>query len=97
MTDSLVVDGILGLTVGAALGGAFFGGLLITVRALPTARHPALMAAASFLGRLAVVVGGLLTVAPSGPEALAGAAVGMIAVRSALVHRYGQGEAAPWT
>jgi F1F0 ATPase subunit 2 len=45
------------LLSGMVLGVIFFGGLWLTVRALPTARHPAALALASFWGRTALVVG----------------------------------------
>lgn len=51
---------ILLLLAGFALGILFFGGLWITVRALPKARHPALLVLASFWVRTAVVIAGLL-------------------------------------
>jgi len=45
---------------GLGLGMLFFGGLWITVRALPKSRHPAVLVLASFWIRTGVVVGGLL-------------------------------------
>jgi F1F0 ATPase subunit 2 len=47
---------------GFGLGLLFFGGLWATVRAIPTSRHPALLTLASFWGRTAVVMVGLLLV-----------------------------------
>ena len=47
------------LLAGFGLGILFFGGLWITVRALPTAQHPALLALGSFWGRTAVTVAGI--------------------------------------
>jgi len=51
---------ILVLLGGFALGIVFYGGLWLTVRALPKSRHAVLLALASFWGRTALVVGGLL-------------------------------------
>lgn len=51
---------ILVLLGGFALGIVFYGGLWLTVRALPKSRNAALLALASFWGRTALVVGGLL-------------------------------------
>jgi len=48
------------LLAGAALGVVFFGGLWLTVRALPHSRHATLLALASYWGRTLLVVGGLL-------------------------------------
>ena len=51
---------VLILLAGAALGVVFYGGLWLTVRALPTSRHAILLALASFWSRTLLVVGGLL-------------------------------------
>jgi len=51
---------ILVLLGGFALGIFFYGGLWLTVRALPTSRHAVLLALASFWGRTGLVIGGLL-------------------------------------
>jgi len=53
---------VLLLLAGFGLGVLFFGGLWLTVRSLPTARHPAGLALASFWGRAVVVMTGLLLV-----------------------------------
>jgi F1F0 ATPase subunit 2 len=45
---------------GLGLGVLFFGGLWLTVRALPKARHPVMLVVGSFWVRTAVVVTGLL-------------------------------------
>jgi len=47
---------------GFGLGLLFFGGLWLTVRALPKSRHPAVLALGSFWGRTAVVVLGFVVV-----------------------------------
>ena len=51
---------LLILVAGFALGIVFYGGLWLTVRALPKSRHALLLALASFWGRTALVIGGLL-------------------------------------
>ncbi len=48
------------LLAGFGLGVLFYGGLWLTVRALPKSRHPVLLALASFWGRTAAVVAGLV-------------------------------------
>jgi F1F0 ATPase subunit 2 len=48
------------LLAGFALGIIFYGGLWLTVRALPKSRHAVLLALASFWGRTGLVIGGLL-------------------------------------
>ncbi len=47
---------------GAALAGVMFGGLWWTLRRLPAARHPALLAVASFFCRLGIVAAGFVVV-----------------------------------
>ena len=51
---------LLILLVGFALGIVFYGGLWLTVRALPKSRHALLLTLASFWGRTALVLAGLL-------------------------------------
>jgi F1F0 ATPase subunit 2 len=51
---------LLILLAGFALGIVFYGGLWLTVRALPKSRHALLIALASFWGRTGLVVAGLL-------------------------------------
>lgn len=51
---------IVGLLAGFVLGVVFFGGLWLTVRALPGARHPTALMLGSFWGRTALVVVGFV-------------------------------------
>src|SRR5579872_986266 len=51
---------VLVLVGGFVLGIIFYGGLWLTVRALPTSRHAVLLALASFWGRTGLVIGALL-------------------------------------
>jgi F1F0 ATPase subunit 2 len=53
---------VLLLLAGFVLGLLFFGGLWVTVRAIPTSRHPAMLTLVSFWGRTGVVIAGLLLV-----------------------------------
>lgn len=53
---------VLSLLVGVTLGVFFYGGLWFTVRRLPVARHPALLALASFWMRSLIVLAGLVLV-----------------------------------
>jgi len=48
------------LLAGFALGIIFYGGLWLTIRALPKSRHAVALALASFWGRTGLVIGGLL-------------------------------------
>jgi F1F0 ATPase subunit 2 len=47
---------VLFLAAGCGLGLIFFGGLWLTVRALPAARYPTTLAIASFWGRTGLAV-----------------------------------------
>lgn len=78
----------LSLLAGLGLGGIFFGGLRLTVRRLPGARHPALLALASFLARLGAVGVGLYLLAPLGWAALVAALAGILGARHVLVRRW---------
>jgi F1F0 ATPase subunit 2 len=79
---------MMGFVAGAALGGLFFGGLWLTVRRLPSASAPALLALGSYVGRLAGLAVGLYAVVRlGGAAALLGALVGLLVVRQLLVAR----------
>ena len=66
---------------GLGLGCVFFGGLLLTVRRLASARRPALLALASFAVRSGVAVFGLWWVSAGRIERLAACALGFIIAR----------------
>lgn len=51
---------ILILLAGLGLGFLFYGGLWLTVRALPKSRHPTALFLASFWGRNALAIAGLI-------------------------------------
>ncbi len=51
---------ILILLLGFGLGVLFYGGLWVTLHALPGSRHPVILALASFWGRSALVVAGFV-------------------------------------
>lgn len=50
------------VVLGLALGIFFYAGLWFTVKRLPTARHPALLALGSFLVRTIIVLAGFVVV-----------------------------------
>lgn len=76
------------LAGGFALGLLFFGGLWWTVRRLPTARHPALLVAGSFVVRMMIAVGGLYFVMGTHwQRAIAGLA-GFLAARWLILRRF---------
>lgn len=72
---------------GMVLGLAWFGILWAVVRRLPEARNPALLAAGSFLVRMAVLAAGLVLVMDGSRIRLAAALAGIIAARGLLVRR----------
>ena len=57
---------VAGAVAGLILGSLFYGGLWLTVRRLPTSRHPALLALVSFWSRSAMAVAGLVLLAKQG-------------------------------
>jgi F1F0 ATPase subunit 2 len=75
------------LAAGFLMGLAYFGGLWLTLRRLPTARHPAGMLAASLAVRLGLVTGGLLVVGGGSLGRLLLALAGLVAARSLLLAR----------
>lgn len=84
---------LAGGLAGALLGAVYFGGLWLTVRRLSRVRGPAPWLAASYLGRLVVAGAGFgLLVALSGLPAVASALVGFLAVRYALIRRWGEAD-----
>jgi F1F0 ATPase subunit 2 len=69
------------LVAGLLLGAIFFGGLWLTVRALPTAKYPTALAVGSFWGRTAVVVAGFVLVFSRGWENALICVVGFLLAR----------------
>jgi F1F0 ATPase subunit 2 len=77
---------VVGFGGGLVAGAAFFGGLYATTRRLAEARHPAVLAIASFAGRiLAVVIGAWLVARWAGVAGVLAYLVGVTVVRIALV------------
>jgi F1F0 ATPase subunit 2 len=58
MTGPIVLLPIL--LAGLGLGIVFYGGLWMTVRALPKSRHPVILALGSYWGRTALVIAGFV-------------------------------------
>ncbi len=82
---------IVRLLAGTALGLFFYAGLWLTVRSLPRARHPVLLALGSFWIRILVVLAGVLLLMKGRWQylvvCLVGFLVGRIAVWKALPER----------
>lgn len=72
---------------GAALGWLFFGLLWLTVRLLPTARRPALLAGVSYPARLVLLAGGLWWISAGDPVRLLAALLGLLVARSVFLRR----------
>jgi len=69
---------------GLLLGLLFFGGLLLTTRALPRVRAPGLLAALSFLARMALLLAGLWWVGAGHWARMLACGLGVIAARPLL-------------
>jgi F1F0 ATPase subunit 2 len=72
---------------GVILGVLYFGGLWLTVQRLAGARHPALLAAASFLVRVLGLSGAVLLVTDGQIERLIALLVGFFLARQVLLLR----------
>lgn len=72
---------------GFGLGVFFYGGLWITIRALPGSRHPTLLALGSFWGRTALVLGGLILVTGHRWQNAIACLAGFIVARIVLARR----------
>ncbi len=73
---------------GLGLGYLYFAGLWLTVRRLPGARRPHLLALASFLLRLGLAFGGFFVIGGGWTRLVAGL-LGFVLMRSGLVYRWG--------
>lgn len=81
---------ILPAAAGAALGFAYFGGLWLTMRALPTSRQPALLVFASYFGRLFMASATLLAIALIGGwRPLLAALGGFLTIKVVLAWKLG--------
>ncbi len=77
----LMLAGLAGL----ALGLFFYGGLWLTVRALPTSHSPALLMLGSFIIRMTVVVMGIYFIMGDRWERVLACLVGILLARTILV------------
>jgi F1F0 ATPase subunit 2 len=80
MTPSPLALTLLALG-GLVLGIVFFGGLWLTVRALPSARYPTALAVASFWGRTALVVTAFAYALVQGWRSVLACLLGFVAAR----------------
>ncbi|WP_201750258.1 ATP synthase subunit I [Tautonia marina] len=84
-----VVPLILAFTAGGLIGAIAFGGLWLTVRRLPTSRRPGLLLLGSFVGRLGICLPLIFVVMGGHWERLAACLVGLLAVRTVMIRRWG--------
>lgn len=80
--------------LGVALGVVFYGGLWLTLRRLPTTRHPYLLTMGSLFARIAVVLGGLWLGTAGEPWAIAAASAGFVTVQLLAAARVSMGRTA---
>jgi F1F0 ATPase subunit 2 len=80
---------LLSFLAGAAAGSLYFTGLWYTVRRLPEARHPALLLLASFVLRLALLLGTIYLLAGAHWSYLISAVAGLLLARTLLIRRWG--------
>jgi F1F0 ATPase subunit 2 len=77
-----------GFLAGVGLGALFFGALWLTVRRMPSASGPVLLAAGSYLVRLGGLGAGLYAVVHlGGATALLAALLGVLAARQIMIGR----------
>ncbi len=87
MIDYLLL--ILVFIAGAALGFFYFGTLWLTVNRIKETRYPILLVLGSFLGRLAVTMGGFYLVFGGRWERIVLCLVGFLLARTILIRRLG--------
>jgi F1F0 ATPase subunit 2 len=80
---------ILAFAAGIGLGIFYFGGLWLTVRRLPVARHPVFLSFCSFFCRLMVVLAGFYFVMDGHWQRLIVCMLGFLGMRSILVRLWG--------
>lgn len=91
---SLLSPLLLAAAAGAVLGLAYLGALWLTVRHLGDVAHPALLALASLVARMALLVTGFYVLVGGGASRLLAGLAGFLVVRTVLVRRMGRGATA---
>ncbi|HEX9925659.1 MAG TPA: ATP synthase subunit I [Anaerolineae bacterium] len=90
---------LIAFVAGAGIGLFYFGGLWLTIQQLPKVRHPALLLAASFLGRTGLSLFGFYLLANGRGENLLSGILGFLLMRFVLTrHQQAQpaGETQKW-
>ncbi|MBI5870035.1 MAG: ATP synthase subunit I [Actinobacteria bacterium] len=90
---TLLVNIVLPLSAGLALGIIYFGGLWLTLRRLPAAKQPAFLVLGSYLGRLGLCLAGFILIAvTAGLQGILICTAAFIAARIVMVRRWGRQE-----
>lgn len=87
-----VVPLLLAGAAGVGLGALYFGGLWMTVRALPHSGRPVVLIAGSFLARMALIAGGFYPILGAGWDRLLACLAGFVLVRLVIVSWLAPGE-----
>jgi F1F0 ATPase subunit 2 len=74
------------LVIGVFLGILYFGGLWLTVKALPRAANPVRLTVMSFVGRIGLVIGAMALITDGQATTLAAMLVGFMVVRFVSVY-----------
>jgi len=90
MAEFEAVPVALAAAGGGLIGLLYFGTLWWTVRRLPSARHPAMLVAGSFVIRGAAAAGGIVVVSGGQLLALVAAVAGFLAGRTILIRAVGK-------
>lgn len=85
MNDPILRYSLMVIT-GAFLGVIFFGGLWMTIQAMPRSKHPALLFFGSLLTRSAILLGGIWFFAAGDAMSIIACLLGFIGVRLVATH-----------
>lgn len=96
MSPASIIWISLALPLGFLLGLFYFGSLWLSVRQLPTLRHPLPFWVGSYLGRLVIAGYGFYLIMGGHWERSLVALVGFLLARTVLVRRFGSVMPSPW-
>ncbi len=86
MNPAVVRSIVFGALAGLLIGGVHFYGLWLTVRRVPTAKHPKTLIGISFFGRLLILGGAFALVGTVwGPLGLLSALISLLIARIAVI------------
>jgi len=93
--ESSVWQLLIAATGGTGLGVLYFGGLWLTVTALPTSRHPAVLFLGSFVLRMAATLAGFYLLMNGRWERAIACMLGFLVVRFVLTATLGPDRLSP--